>query len=65
MESDIPCVLVASKHDLPEVEQFHGVTPAEFCSKHRLPQPLPFSITFPQSDAKNVFARLAWAAAYP
>uniref|UniRef100_A0A3Q2Y6B9 Mitochondrial Rho GTPase n=1 Tax=Hippocampus comes TaxID=109280 RepID=A0A3Q2Y6B9_HIPCM len=65
MESDIPCVLVASKHDLPEVKQFHGVTPAEFCSKHRLPQPLPFSITFPQSDAKNVFARLAWAAVYP
>ncbi|XP_077407421.1 mitochondrial Rho GTPase 2 [Vanacampus margaritifer] len=65
MERNIPCVLVASKQDLPEVKQFHGVTPAEFCSKHRLPQPLPFSDTFPESNANTVFTRLAWAAVYP
>ncbi|XP_061911897.1 mitochondrial Rho GTPase 2 [Entelurus aequoreus] len=65
MEGNVPCVLVASKQDLPEVKQFHGVTPAEFCHKHRLPQPLPFSYMFPDSNIKNIYTRLAWAAVYP
>lgn len=65
MESNIPCVLVASKVDLPEVKQFHGMAPAEFCYKHRLPPPLPFSSTFLDSTSKNIYTRLAWAAMYP
>lgn len=65
MESTIPCVLVASKVDLPEVKQFHGMTPAEFCYKHQLPPPLPFSSTFLDSTSKNLYTRLAWTAAYP
>lgn len=65
MESSVPCVLVASKQDLPEVKQFHGMTPAEFCYKHRLPPPLPFSYLLPNANIKNVYGRLAWAAAYP
>lgn len=65
MENNIPCVLVASKVDLPEVKQFHGMTPAEFCYKHRLPPPLPFSTLLLDSTNKAIFTRLAWAAAYP
>uniref|UniRef100_A0A4W6G1G3 Mitochondrial Rho GTPase n=1 Tax=Lates calcarifer TaxID=8187 RepID=A0A4W6G1G3_LATCA len=65
MESNIPCVLVASKVDLPEVKQLHGMTPAEFCYKHRLPPPLPFSSLFLDSTSKNIYTRLAWAAMYP
>ncbi|XP_041829966.1 mitochondrial Rho GTPase 2 isoform X1 [Melanotaenia boesemani] len=65
MESNIPCVLVASKVDLPEVKQFHGMTPAEFCYKHRLPPPLPFSSLLLDSTSKNIYSRLAWAAMYP
>ncbi|XP_032358086.1 mitochondrial Rho GTPase 2 [Etheostoma spectabile] len=65
MESNIPCVLVASKVDLPEVKQFHGMTPAEFCYKHQLPPPLPFSSLFLDSSSKNIYTRLAWAAVYP
>uniref|UniRef100_A0A8D0D3V2 Mitochondrial Rho GTPase 2 n=1 Tax=Sander lucioperca TaxID=283035 RepID=A0A8D0D3V2_SANLU len=65
MESNIPCVLVASKVDLPEVKQFHGMTPAEFCYKHQLPPPLPFSSLFLDSTSKNIYTRLAWAAVYP
>uniref|UniRef100_A0A3Q3VV31 Mitochondrial Rho GTPase n=1 Tax=Mola mola TaxID=94237 RepID=A0A3Q3VV31_MOLML len=65
MESNIPCVLVASKVDLPEVKQFHGMTPAEFCYKHRLPPPLPFSSTLQDSTSKSIFTKLAWAAVYP
>ncbi|XP_071317872.1 mitochondrial Rho GTPase 2 isoform X2 [Trachinotus anak] len=65
MESNIPCVLVASKVDLPDVKQLHGMTPAEFCYKHRLPPPLPFSSLFLDSTSKNIYTRLAWAAMYP
>ncbi|XP_061563742.1 mitochondrial Rho GTPase 2 [Cololabis saira] len=65
MESNIPCVLVASKMDLPEVKQFHGMTPAEFCYKHRLPPPMPFSSPLLDSTSRNIYTRLAWAAMYP
>ncbi|KAM6897856.1 mitochondrial Rho GTPase 2 [Xenentodon cancila] len=65
MESNIPCVLVASKVDLPEVKQFHGMTPAEFCYKHRLPPPMPFSSVLLDSTSKNIYTRLALAAMYP
>uniref|UniRef100_UPI003AAF17B2 mitochondrial Rho GTPase 2 isoform X6 n=1 Tax=Centroberyx gerrardi TaxID=166262 RepID=UPI003AAF17B2 len=65
MESNIPCVLVASKADLPEVKQLHGMTPAEFCYKHRLPPPLPFSSLSLDSTSKNIYTKLAWAAMYP
>ncbi|TNN42768.1 Mitochondrial Rho GTPase 2 [Liparis tanakae] len=65
MESSIPCVLVASKADLPEVKQAHGMTPAEFCYKHQLPPPLPFSGLFPDSAGGGIYSRLAWAAVNP
>uniref|UniRef100_A0A665VAW1 Mitochondrial Rho GTPase n=1 Tax=Echeneis naucrates TaxID=173247 RepID=A0A665VAW1_ECHNA len=65
MESNIPCVLVASKVDLPEIKQLHGMTPAEFCYKHRLPPPLSFSSLSHDSTSKNIYTRLAWAAMYP
>lgn len=65
MESNIPCVLVASKVDLPEAKQFHGMTPSEFCYKHRLPPPLLFSSAVSDSTSKNIFTKLAWTAVYP
>uniref|UniRef100_H3D5K8 Mitochondrial Rho GTPase n=1 Tax=Tetraodon nigroviridis TaxID=99883 RepID=H3D5K8_TETNG len=65
MESNIPCVLVASKVDLPEATQFHGMTPSEFCYKHRLPPPLRFSGVVSDTTSKNLFTKLAWAAVYP
>lgn len=65
MESSIPCVLVASKADLPEAKQFHGMTPSEFCYKHRLPPPLLFSSVISDATNKNIFPKLAWAAVYP
>ncbi|KAJ7985045.1 hypothetical protein DPEC_G00361070 [Dallia pectoralis] len=65
MDSSIPCVLVASKADLPEVRQLHGMTPAEFCYKHRLPPPLPFSSLSLDSTSRNIFTKLAWAAMFP
>ncbi|XP_029619782.1 mitochondrial Rho GTPase 2, partial [Salmo trutta] len=65
MDSSIPCVVVASKADLPEVRQLHGMTPAEFCYKHRLPPPLPFSGLPLDSTSKNIYTKLAWAAMLP
>uniref|UniRef100_A0A8C7MJ26 Ras homolog family member T2 n=1 Tax=Oncorhynchus kisutch TaxID=8019 RepID=A0A8C7MJ26_ONCKI len=65
MDSSIPCVMVASKSDLPEVRQLHGMTPAEFCYKHRLPPPLPFSGLSLDSTSKNIYTKLAWAAMFP
>ncbi|CAB1337877.1 unnamed protein product [Coregonus sp. 'balchen'] len=65
MDSSIPCVVVASKADLPEVRQLHGMTPAEFCYKHRLPPPLPFSGLSLDSTSKNIYTKLAWAAMFP
>uniref|UniRef100_A0A8C5EQG0 Mitochondrial Rho GTPase n=1 Tax=Gouania willdenowi TaxID=441366 RepID=A0A8C5EQG0_GOUWI len=65
MESNIPCVLVASKVDLPEVKQLHGMTPAEFCYKHRLPPPMSFSSLSLDTTSRNIYTRLGWAAMYP
>uniref|UniRef100_A0A8C8CU60 Mitochondrial Rho GTPase n=1 Tax=Oncorhynchus tshawytscha TaxID=74940 RepID=A0A8C8CU60_ONCTS len=65
MDSSIPCVMVASKADLPEVRQLHGMTPAEFCYKHRLPPPLPFSGLSLDSTSKNIYTKLAWSAMFP
>ncbi|MEQ2214339.1 hypothetical protein XENOCAPTIV_001920 [Xenoophorus captivus] len=37
----------------------------QFCYKHRLPPPLPFSSLLLDSTSKNIYTRLAWAATYP
>ncbi|XP_061080346.1 mitochondrial Rho GTPase 2-like isoform X2 [Conger conger] len=64
-DSSIPCVLVASKADHPEQKQHHGLSPAEFCSKHRLPPPLPFSCPGQDAPSTTVYSNLAQAAMFP
>ncbi|KAJ8253764.1 hypothetical protein COCON_G00203760 [Conger conger] len=64
-DSSIPCVLVASKADRPEQKQHHGLSPAEFCSKHRLPPPLPFSCPGQDAPSTTVYSNLAQAAMFP
>lgn len=65
MDSQIPCLFVASKCDLPELKQQHGISVAEFCYKHRLP--LPFHITCDSLGPPDVtiYTKLATAAAFP
>ncbi|XP_015215532.1 mitochondrial Rho GTPase 2 [Lepisosteus oculatus] len=65
MDSRIPCVVVASKSDLPEQKQQHGISPAEFCYKHRLPPPMPFSCTGLDAPSTAIYSKLAWAAMFP
>lgn len=64
MDSGIPCVVLGSKADLVEVKQHHGMSPSEFCYKHRLPSPLRFSALLSNTHTNN-YNRLAWAAMYP
>ncbi|XP_007891819.2 mitochondrial Rho GTPase 2 isoform X2 [Callorhinchus milii] len=65
MESRIPCIFVASKADLPEQKQEHGITPEEFCYKHRLLAPYHFTCRSPEGPNTQIFSRLALAAAFP
>ncbi|NXS98392.1 MIRO2 GTPase, partial [Jacana jacana] len=65
MDSQIPCVFVASKTDLPEATQQPGLSPAEFCYKHCLPPPFPFSCHGQGPPATTVYTKLATAATFP
>uniref|UniRef100_A0A8C2GV86 Mitochondrial Rho GTPase 2 n=1 Tax=Cyprinus carpio TaxID=7962 RepID=A0A8C2GV86_CYPCA len=64
MDSGIPCVVVGSKADLIEVKQHHGMSPSEFCYKHRLPSPLRFSMLLTHTHT-HIYSKLTWAAMYP
>ncbi|XP_032650583.1 mitochondrial Rho GTPase 2 isoform X3 [Chelonoidis abingdonii] len=65
MDGQIPCIFVASKSDLPEVTQQHGLSPAEFCYKHRLPPPFYFTCNSPGLPSTTIYTKLATAAAFP
>ncbi|XP_050762034.1 mitochondrial Rho GTPase 2 isoform X5 [Gymnogyps californianus] len=65
MDSQIPCVFVASKTDLPEASQQPGLSPAEFCYKHCLPPPFLFSCHGQGPPGTTVYTKLATAATFP
>ncbi|XP_063171311.1 mitochondrial Rho GTPase 2 isoform X2 [Candoia aspera] len=65
MDRQIPCLFVASKADLPETSPQHGLSPAEFCYKHRLPPPFYFSCVSQGTLSTTVYAKLATAATFP
>uniref|UniRef100_A0A8C9F3W8 Mitochondrial Rho GTPase n=1 Tax=Pavo cristatus TaxID=9049 RepID=A0A8C9F3W8_PAVCR len=65
MDSQIPCVFVASKTDLPEASQQPGLSPAEFCYKHCLPPPFLFSCHSQGPPGTAVYTKLATAATFP
>ncbi|XP_032303605.1 mitochondrial Rho GTPase 2 isoform X5 [Coturnix japonica] len=65
MDSQIPCVFVASKTDLPEASQQPGLSPAEFCYKHCLPPPFLFSCHGQGPPSTAVYTKLATAATFP
>ncbi|OCT64494.1 mitochondrial Rho GTPase 2 isoform X1 [Xenopus laevis] len=63
MDSQTPCLFVGCKYDQGEVKQQHGISPAEFCHKHRLPPPYHF--TCQGSPDRTIYSKLATAAAFP
>ncbi|XP_012866743.1 PREDICTED: mitochondrial Rho GTPase 2, partial [Dipodomys ordii] len=65
MDGQTPCLFVSSKADLPEGVPPAGLSPAEFCRRHRLPPPTPFSCAGPAQPHTDVFARLATMATFP
>lgn len=65
MDSQIPCVFVASKTDLPEASQQPVLSPTEFCYKHCLPPPFLFSCHSLGLPSTTVYTKLATAATFP
>lgn len=65
MDGQIPCLFVSSKADLPEGVSLPGPSPAEFCRRHRLPTPTPFSCAGPGEPSTAIFTRLATIATFP
>ncbi|XP_055220753.1 mitochondrial Rho GTPase 2 isoform X7 [Gorilla gorilla gorilla] len=65
MDGQTPCLFVSSKADLPQGVAVSGPSPAEFCHKHRLPAPVPFSCAGPAEPSTTIFTQLATMAAFP
>ncbi|XP_032001274.1 mitochondrial Rho GTPase 2 isoform X1 [Hylobates moloch] len=65
MDGQTPCLFVSSKADLPEGVAAAGPLPAEFCRKHRLPAPVPFSCAGPAEPSTTIFTQLATMATFP
>ncbi|KAM9724966.1 mitochondrial Rho GTPase 2 isoform 2-T2 [Dama dama] len=65
MDGQTPCLFVCSKADLPGGVPLPGLSPAEFCRRHRLPAPAPFSCAGPVEPRLGIFTRLATMATFP
>uniref|UniRef100_A0A674NTN3 Mitochondrial Rho GTPase n=1 Tax=Takifugu rubripes TaxID=31033 RepID=A0A674NTN3_TAKRU len=58
MDSKIPCVVIAAKSDLHEVRQHYSLPPLEFCRKHKLHPPQPFTCNTSDPLGKELYTRL-------
>ncbi|XP_058536397.1 mitochondrial Rho GTPase 2 isoform X1 [Ochotona princeps] len=65
MDGQTPCLFISSKADLLGGAAGPGLAPAEFCHRHRLPAPTPFSCAGPGPPNPAAFSRLAAMAAFP
>ncbi|XP_036890423.1 mitochondrial Rho GTPase 2 isoform X7 [Sturnira hondurensis] len=65
MDGQTPCLFVSSKADLPQGVSLPGLSPAEFCRRHRLPAPTVFSCASPGEPNTAIFTQLATMAAFP
>lgn len=65
MDRQTPCLFVSSKADLPEGVSLPGLSPAEFCRRHRLPAPTLFSCSGPAEPSTAIFTKLATMATFP
>ncbi|XP_066239122.1 mitochondrial Rho GTPase 2 isoform X4 [Saccopteryx leptura] len=65
MDGQTPCLFVSSKADLAEGVSPPGLSPAEFCRRHRLPAPTPFSCAGPGEPSTAIFTQLATMATFP
>ncbi|CAL1543255.1 unnamed protein product [Lymnaea stagnalis] len=63
IDSKIPTLIVASKAEYPEVRQDYELTPAQFCSRFKLPPAQRFTCI--DKVNHDVYVKLATMAAYP
>uniref|UniRef100_A0A8C9Y7M7 Mitochondrial Rho GTPase n=1 Tax=Sander lucioperca TaxID=283035 RepID=A0A8C9Y7M7_SANLU len=65
IDSKTPCVVIAAKSDLHEVRQHYSLSPHEFCRKHKLHPPQPFTCSTTEAPNKDIYTRLTTMAMYP
>ncbi|XP_010787225.1 mitochondrial Rho GTPase 1-A-like [Notothenia coriiceps] len=65
IDSKTPCVMLAAKSDLHEVRQHYSLSPHEFCRKHKLHPPQPFTCSTIEAPSKDIYTRLTTMAMYP
>uniref|UniRef100_A0A7N6A8M4 Mitochondrial Rho GTPase n=1 Tax=Anabas testudineus TaxID=64144 RepID=A0A7N6A8M4_ANATE len=65
IDSKTPCVVIAAKSDLHEVRQHYSLSPHEFCRKHKLHPPQPFTCNTTEALNKDIYTRLTTMAMYP
>uniref|UniRef100_A0A4W6DXU8 Ras homolog family member T1a n=1 Tax=Lates calcarifer TaxID=8187 RepID=A0A4W6DXU8_LATCA len=65
IDSKTPCVVIAAKSDLHEVRQHYSLSPHEFCRKHKLHPPQPFTCNTTEAPNKDIYTRLTTMAMYP
>ncbi|BFZ03685.1 hypothetical protein BsWGS_06724 [Bradybaena similaris] len=63
IDCKIPTLIVASKAEYPEVRQDYEFTPAQFCSRFKLPPPQHFTCI--DKVNHDIYVKLATMAAYP
>uniref|UniRef100_A0A8C5G477 Mitochondrial Rho GTPase 2 n=1 Tax=Gouania willdenowi TaxID=441366 RepID=A0A8C5G477_GOUWI len=56
IDSKTPCVLIAAKSDLHEVRQHYGLSPHDFCRKHKLQPPQPFTCNTTEVPMSTLYA---------
>ncbi|XP_041076689.1 mitochondrial Rho GTPase 1-like isoform X1 [Polyodon spathula] len=65
MDSKTPCMIVAAKSDLHEVKQDCSLSPLDFCRKHKMPPPQPFTCNTMDVPSKDIYIKLTTMAMYP
>uniref|UniRef100_A0A8C4IYH5 Mitochondrial Rho GTPase n=1 Tax=Dicentrarchus labrax TaxID=13489 RepID=A0A8C4IYH5_DICLA len=65
IDSKTPCVVIAAKSDLHEIRQHYSLSPQEFCRKHKLHPPQPFTCNTTEALNKDIYTRLTTMAMYP
>lgn len=65
IDSKTPCVFIAAKSDLHEVRQHYSLSPHDFCRKHKLHPPQPFTCNTSEAPGKDLYTRLTTMAMYP
>uniref|UniRef100_A0A673K0H6 Ras homolog family member T1 n=1 Tax=Sinocyclocheilus rhinocerous TaxID=307959 RepID=A0A673K0H6_9TELE len=64
MDSKTPCMLIATKSDLPETKQQYSMTPLEFCRKHKMPPPQSYTCNTAAAPSKDIFIKLTTMSVY-